>query len=98
MPEPIEWKVSVAHSAARRARRACGVEFADRANFVSRATAENSEGSDKRERLRRSRVLNVPIRSNGRLSLTALARRAVRVRAVMLPSALTGIGEATRVT
>src|SRR5439155_20702171 len=82
--------------AARRAWHACGVEFADRANFASRATAENSEGSDKRERPRGSLVLTVPIRSNGRLSPTALARRAVRVRAVMLTSVLTGNSATTR--
>ena len=58
-------RLPVALSAARRARRANGGELAGRGNFVSQGTAENSEGSDKRERLGGSRSLTVPIRSDG---------------------------------
>ena len=50
-----EWprlRMSVALSAARRARRTHGREFAGRGNFVSQGSAENSEGSDKWGRLR----------------------------------------------
>ena len=50
-----EWhapRLSVALSAARPARRAHGVELTGRGNFVSRGSAENSEGSDKWGRLR----------------------------------------------
>ena len=50
-----EWhrqSLSVALSAARRARRANDSELAGRGNFVSQGSAENSEGSDKWGRLR----------------------------------------------
>ena len=63
-----EWhlpRLSVALSAARRARRAHSGELAGRGNFVNRGSAENSEGSDKRERLRGNRSLTVPITSDG---------------------------------
>ena len=64
----LEWhmqRLSVALSAARRARRAHGVELAGRGNFVSQGSAENSEGSDKWERLGGNRELTVPIRNGG---------------------------------
>jgi len=83
-----ELRVLVAHSAARLAWRADHAEIAICVNLASCGNAENSEGSDRKERLRESRILAVPIRGNGQLSLTALTGGAVRVRAVKWSSAL----------
>ena len=47
MPGRHVLRLSVALSAARRAWRTHGDELAGRGNFVSRRSAENSEGSDK---------------------------------------------------
>ncbi|GDY08788.1 hypothetical protein LBMAG52_22740 [Planctomycetia bacterium] len=72
----------VAHSAARPAWRADRVELAICVNPESRGKSENSEGSDKYERLHGILVLSVPIRSNGGPDPTALTGGDVRVRAI----------------